>query len=67
MDMEILFPRGKKANAIYEGFTIRTDQLKDNGGKHSNYFHLWPDALSHKIPRLFVNRYDSHFSLLPSF
>jgi len=35
MDMEIFFPRGKKVDAIYEGFTIETDQSKDDGGKGS--------------------------------
>ena len=35
MDMEIFFPGGKKVNAIYEGFTIETDQSKDDGSKGS--------------------------------
>ncbi|RLE10861.1 osmotically inducible protein OsmC [Candidatus Aerophobetes bacterium] len=32
MDMEVVFPGGKKVNAIYKGFTIQTDQPRDNGG-----------------------------------
>ncbi|MCD6231030.1 OsmC family protein [Candidatus Aerophobetes bacterium] len=32
MDMEIIFPEGKKVNALYRGFTIKTDQSPDNGG-----------------------------------
>ena len=35
MDMKIVFPGGKKVNAIYKGFTIKTDQLKDSGGENS--------------------------------
>ncbi len=35
MDMEIVFPGGKKVNAIYEGFRIKTDQSKDSGGENS--------------------------------
>ena len=35
MDMEIVFPGGKKVNAIYKGLTIRTDQSKDSGGENS--------------------------------
>ncbi len=32
MDMEILFPGGKKVNALYKGFTIPTDQPENSGG-----------------------------------
>jgi len=35
MDMEIFFPGGKKVNTIYKGFTIETDQSKDDGSKGS--------------------------------
>jgi len=35
MDMEIFFPGGEKVNAIYKGFTIETDQSKDDGSKGS--------------------------------
>ena len=35
MDMEILFPGGKKVDAVYKGFTIRTDQPKESGGEGS--------------------------------
>jgi ribosomal protein S12 methylthiotransferase accessory factor len=35
MDMEIVFPGGKKVNALYQGFTIRTDQPESNGGAGS--------------------------------
>lgn len=35
MDMEIFFPGGKKVNTIYKGFTIETDQSKDDGSKSS--------------------------------
>ncbi len=33
MNMEIYFPGGKKVDAIYKGFTIKTDQPKDEGGE----------------------------------
>ena len=33
--MEILFPGGKKVDAIYKGFTIRTDQSRESGGEGS--------------------------------
>lgn len=33
MDMEITFPGGKKVNAIYKGFTIKTDQPEHSGGE----------------------------------
>ena len=33
MDMEINFPGGKKVEAIYKGFTIKTDQPKHEGGE----------------------------------
>lgn len=35
MDMEIRFPGRKKVDAIYKGFTIRTDQSRINGGENS--------------------------------
>jgi len=35
MDMEISFPGGKKVNAKYNGFTIKTDQPKREGGDGS--------------------------------
>ncbi len=35
MDMEILFPGGKKVNALYKGFTIPTDQPKNSGGNET--------------------------------
>lgn len=33
MDMEIVFPGGKKVDAIYKNFIIRTDQSKRSGGE----------------------------------
>lgn len=33
MDMKITFPGGKKVNAIYKGFTIKTDQPEYGGGE----------------------------------
>ena len=35
MDMEIQFPGGKKVDALYKGFTIKTDQPKNEGGEGS--------------------------------
>lgn len=35
MDMEIQFPGGKKVDALYKGFTIKTDQPKNKGGEGS--------------------------------
>lgn len=35
MDMKIFFPGGKKVNAIYKGFTIKTDQSEDDGSRGS--------------------------------
>ncbi len=32
MDMIVTFPGGKKVDASYKGFTIKTDQSKKNGG-----------------------------------
>ena len=32
MEMEITFPGGKKVNSTYKGFTVETDQPKDEGG-----------------------------------
>ena len=33
--MEIVSPGGKKVNALYKSFTIRTDQSKEYGGEES--------------------------------
>ncbi|NQT85016.1 OsmC family protein [bacterium] len=35
MDMEIVFPGGKKVDALYKGFTIKTDQAPYAGGDGS--------------------------------
>jgi ribosomal protein S12 methylthiotransferase accessory factor len=35
MDMEIVFPGGKKVDALYKGFRIKTDQPKFSGGDGS--------------------------------
>ncbi len=35
MEMEISFPGGKKVNSTYKGFTVETDQAKDEGGQGS--------------------------------
>ncbi len=35
MKMEIFSPGGKKVNALYKSFTIRTDQSKEYGGEES--------------------------------
>jgi len=35
MEMEISFPGGKKVNSTYKGFTVETDQAKDEGGEGS--------------------------------
>ncbi len=35
MDMEIVFPGGKRADALYKGFTIKTDQAPYAGGEGS--------------------------------
>ena len=32
MSMEISFPGGRKVNSEYKGFTIKTDQSKNDGG-----------------------------------
>ncbi len=32
MEMEIVYTGGKKVNALFKGFTIKTDQSKENGG-----------------------------------
>ena len=32
MEMEITFPGGKKVNSTYKGFTVETDQPKEEGG-----------------------------------
>lgn len=34
-DMEIIFPGGKKVDALYKGFRIQTDQSKRSGGTGS--------------------------------
>ncbi len=33
--MEIVSAGGKKVNALYKGFTVKTDQSKENGGDQS--------------------------------
>jgi len=33
MEMKIVFPGGKKVDAIYRGFTIKTDQPEREGGE----------------------------------
>lgn len=33
MDMKIVFPGGKKVDAVYKGFTIKTDQPEYEGGE----------------------------------
>jgi len=35
MQMEIRFPGGKKVDAAYKGFTVQSDQPKDEGGDQS--------------------------------
>jgi len=35
MDMEIVFPGGKRVDALYKGFTIKTDQPAYAGGEES--------------------------------
>jgi len=35
MEMDVYFPGGKKVNATYNGFTIETDQAKNEGGDGS--------------------------------
>lgn len=35
MEMEVFFPGGKRVNSAYKGFTIETDQPKDEGGDGS--------------------------------
>jgi putative redox protein len=35
MAMEITFPGGKKVDALFKGFTIKTDQLERDGGESS--------------------------------
>ena len=35
MEMNVYFPGGKKVNAVYKGFTIETDQAKEEGGDAS--------------------------------
>ena len=35
MEMKIYFPGGKKVDALYKGFTIKTDQPVDEGGAGS--------------------------------
>ncbi|MBN2324259.1 MAG: OsmC family protein [Spirochaetes bacterium] len=33
MEMVVTFPGGKRVDAAFEGFTVRTDQSKENGGE----------------------------------
>ena len=35
MEMEIVSAGGKKVNALYKGFIVKTDQSKENGGDQS--------------------------------
>ena len=35
MEMEIVFPGGKKVDALYKGFTIKTDQPVFSGGENT--------------------------------
>ena len=35
MAMEISFPGGKKVDAVFKGFTIKTDQSEKDGGENS--------------------------------
>jgi len=35
MAMEISFPGGKKVDALFKGFTIKTDQVEKDGGEGS--------------------------------
>jgi putative redox protein len=35
MDMKITFPGGKRVDAEYNGFTHKTDQLREDGGESS--------------------------------
>ena len=35
MEMEVFFPGGKRVNSTYKGFTVETDQSKDEGGDGS--------------------------------
>ena len=44
MEMEIIFPGGKRVDANYKGFTIKTDQAIYNGGENSAPapFRIWP-------------------------
>lgn len=35
MEMEILFPGGKRVDSTYNGFTVKTDQSKENGGENT--------------------------------
>jgi putative redox protein len=35
MQMEIVFPGRKRVDALYRGFTIKTDQVKEDGGDGS--------------------------------
>ena len=35
MEMEILFPGGKRVDALFDGFTVQTDQPVSSGGEDS--------------------------------
>ena len=35
MEMQVLFPGGRKVDALYKGFTVRTDQPVKAGGENS--------------------------------
>ena len=35
MDMQVTFPGGKRVNSTFKGFTVKTDQPKEEGGDGS--------------------------------
>ncbi len=55
MDMEINFPGGKKVDAIYKGFTIKTDQPEHEGGEGTALL-LAIDSLLHVLLRVVSGR-----------
>jgi len=54
MDMKISFPSGKKVDADYKGFTIKTDQPRHGGGDGSA---PEPFSLFIKSGRLLLNTF----------
>ena len=47
MEMEVFFPGGKKVNSTYKGFTVKTDQAKNEGGDGTApepYDCFWPPS-----------------------